>query len=218
MRISEGIEEDGIVVGNTYDKYSSKNPIVRWMMNGFSKSLSDLIAKVSPATIHEIGCGEGFWVLQWIREGIEARGSDFSSQVIDLARSNAIEQKLSADIFTQRSIYGINVDDDSADLIVCCEVMEHLESPAEGLQALNKIAKKFVILSVPREPIWCALNLARGKYLSSLGNTPGHIQHWSRSAFIELVSKYFDIIDIKSPLPWTMLLCQVKENKGKVNE
>jgi hypothetical protein len=68
-----------------------------------------------------------------------------------------------------------------------------------------------VVVSVPREPIWCGLNMVRGKYFSKLGNTPGHIQHWSSSDFVNLVSKYFDVVEVKKPLPWTMLLCRVKE-------
>ena len=35
MKISNGFAEQGIVVGNTYDKYGSSNPIVRRIMRGF---------------------------------------------------------------------------------------------------------------------------------------------------------------------------------------
>ena len=63
-------------------------------MNGFNGTLSELVEKTAPKTIHEIGCGEGYWVMQWNRQGIDARGSDFSSQVIELARENAIENNL----------------------------------------------------------------------------------------------------------------------------
>ena len=211
MKISGGIREDGIVVGNAYDKYGSRNPIVRWLMSGFSDSLSELVVKAAPKTIHEIGCGEGYWVMQWNRQGIDARGSDFSSQVIELARSNAVDNGLSPDVYKQRSIYDVESDHDSADLIVCCEVLEHLEHPEDGLQALQRVADKHVIVSVPREPIWCALNMVRGKYISKLGNTPGHIQHWSCSNFVKLVSQYFDIVEVKNPLPWTILLGRVKQ-------
>ena len=213
MKISGGIKEDGIVIGNAYDKYGSKNPIVRWMMRGFNSSLSELVVKAAPKTIHEIGCGEGYWVMQWNQQGIDARGSDFSSKVIELARENAVDNGLDPDVYEQRSIYDVDTDHDSAELIVCCEVMEHLEHPEDGLRALQRIVKKHVILSVPREPIWCGLNIVRGKYLSKLGNTPGHIQHWSRLGFVKLVSNYFDVIEVKTPLPWTMILCRVKDNK-----
>jgi 2-polyprenyl-3-methyl-5-hydroxy-6-metoxy-1,4-benzoquinol methylase len=210
MKISGGIKEEGIVVGNAYDKYGSRNPIVRWIMSGFYDTLSELVAKAAPKTIHEIGCGEGYWVMQWNIEGIDARGSDFSAQVIDLARENAIDNGLPLDLYEQRNIYDVEIGKDSAELIVCCEVLEHLEHPEDGLLALQRIAEKYVVVSVPREPIWCGLNMVRGKYLSKLGNTPGHIQHWSSSDFVNLVSKYFNVVEVKKPLPWTMILCRVK--------
>ncbi len=210
MKISGGLKEDGVVIGNAYDKYGSQNPIVRGIMNGFNNSLIDLVTKAAPKKIHEVGCGEGYWVMRWNHQNFEARGSDFSSQIIELARKNALEDNLSPSIFQQRSIYDVNSDHDSADLIVCCEVLEHLEYPEGGLQALQKVVEKHLILSVPREPVWRLFNIVRGKYLTNLGNTPGHIQHWSRSGFIKMVSNYYDIICVKTPLPWTMLLCRVK--------
>ncbi len=210
MKMSEGLQEDGVVVGNAYDKYGSKNPVVRWIMKGFADALSCLVTKVKPRSIHEIGCGEGYWVLAWEKQGIVARGSDFSEIVIDLACGNAKSQGLSPTLFTRRSIYDMEPVQDSADLIVCCEVLEHLEQPEEGLAALQRVATDYVIVSVPREPIWCLLNLVRGKYFSSFGNTPGHLQRWSCAQFIELVGRYFDIVEVKKPLPWTMLLCRVR--------
>jgi SAM-dependent methyltransferase len=210
MKISGGLQENGIAVGNAYDKYGSRNPFVRWLMKGFSATLSRLVEKANPRTIHEIGCGEGYWVLHWNRQGIEARGSDFSEKVISLARDNAKDEGVSPIVFNQSSIYEIKSGRDSADLIVCCEVLEHLEQPEAGLTALMGVATDYVILSVPREPIWRALNMVRGKYPASFGNTPGHIQHWSTAKFTDLVGRYFDIVEVQTPLPWTMLLCRPK--------
>ena len=208
VKISGGAKENGIVVGNAYDKYSSRNPIVKWMMRGFETALSELVTKASPTAIHEIGCGEGYWVLRWVEQGLVARGCDFSNHVIEIARENAAERGMSTSLFATRSIYDLEADCDGADLVVCCEVLEHLEHPEAGLQALQRVVGRHLIVSVPREPLWCALNLARGKYIAHIGNTPGHIQHWSKSSFIRMVSKYFSVVEVKSPLPWTMLLCQ----------
>lgn len=211
IKISEGLSENGVVVGNNYDKYGSRNPIVRWLMNGFDQSLSTLVERANPASIHEVGCGEGYWVLRWNSEGLEAKGSDFSEKVISIAQDNARARGFQESLFTQKSIYDLEKKSDNADLIVCCEVLEHIENPEQGLEALKRAASKYVLLSVPREPLWCGMNLARGKYISSFGNTPGHIQHWSQKKFINMVSKYFDIVEVKAPIPWTMLLCHVKE-------
>lgn len=208
IKISGGTKEDGIVIGNAYNKYGSSNSIVKWMMNGFEAALTDFVAKASPLSIHEIGCGEGYWTLHWLKQGLPARGSDFSTQVIRLAHENAAEQNQPSSLFKASSIYELTTEQDSADLIVCCEVLEHLEDPEVGLQALQRVVGKHLIISVPQEPLWRLLNMARGKYIPHWGNTPGHLQHWSKRGFIRLVSKYFDIIETKSPLPWTMLLCR----------
>ena len=208
MKIAGGTKENGVVVGNAYDKYGSANPVVKWMMAGFETALSELVTKASPKSIHEIGCGEGYWVLNWAEQGMEARGCDFSTQVIAIARENATGRGLSSSLFEAKSIYDLETGRDDADLVVCCEVLEHLEQPEVALQALQRIEFRHLIVSVPKEPLWCALNLARGKYIADWGNTPGHIQHWSKTGFIRMVSKYFDVLEVRSPLPWTMLLCR----------
>lgn len=208
IKISGGAKEEGIVFGNTYDKYGSKNPLVKWMMKGFESALSDFVARIAPQSIHEVGCGEGYWVLRWNEQGFAARGCDFSRQVIDIARENALDRELSSALFDVRSIYDLESERDGADLIVCCEVLEHLEFPEAALQALQRVVRGHLIISVPREPLWRMLNLLRGKYMTEWGNTAGHLQHWSKSGFIKQVSTYFDIVEVKSPLPWTMLLCR----------
>ncbi len=207
MKVSQGRIEDGIVVGNTYDKYGTKNPIARKLMHGFHSSLETLVEQCAPTSIHEVGCGEGFLAMEWQEQGIDVRGSDFSTEVIEIARENARSRNLPDHLFTVRSIYDLAHPQDSANLVVCCEVLEHLEDPVAGLEALKKITEQHLIISVPREPIWSVLNMARGKYWSDFGNTPGHIQNWSRAAFVELVGSHFEVQRIESPLPWTMLLC-----------
>ena len=208
INISKGKEENGVVIGNTYDKYSTRNPIERRLMRGYQESLEELVCIAKPQSIHEVGCGEGYWMIRWAEEGYSVHGTDFSTQVIAIAKQNAIQKGIPEQIFEPRSIYELDPKQDSADLVVCCEVLEHLDDPERGLLSLKTITRSHLILSVPREPIWRILNLARGKYWNEQGNTPGHIQHWSRSGFIQLVKKHFKVIETRSPLPWTMVLCR----------
>lgn len=215
MKVVQGQIEGGIEVGNHYDKYGSTNPIARYLMQGFTDALDALVEKTGAQNIHEVGCGEGHWTLRWLSQGKQVRGCDFSSIAISLANQNALEAKLPVRneagqaTFSQKSIYDLT-GNDVAPLVVCCEVLEHLEYPIEALQKLTEIADPWLILSVPREPIWRLLNLSRGKYFTSLGNTPGHIQHWSTTGFLEMVSEYAEIVEFKTPLPWTIVLCKVK--------
>lgn len=205
------IVEDGVIAGNYYDKYATKNPIARYLMDGFLESVSTLVGSVRADTVHEVGCGEGNLSIFLAKRypQIRFRGSDFSKQVVDLARANAARERLPID-FRANSLYDLTSAADSADLIICCEVLEHLEEPERALGIVTKLARKNLILSVPREPIWRVLNMARGKYLKDVGNTPGHLQHWSRRSFLRLVSGYADVVKVLTPLPWTMVLCRTK--------
>ncbi len=213
MKISGGLTQDEIVVGNVYNKYAARNPLVRLIMRRFLRTVDDFVAKAEPASIHEIGCGEGFLTLRLKQHGYNARGSDFSEKVIGIAKENAAALGVAPSIFKSRSVYDVTLED-AADLLVCCEVLEHLENPSEALRALQSLAPKFVIVSVPREPIWRILNVMRGKYIGAWGNSPGHIQHWSRKDFLNLLQSFFSIVEVQTPLPWTMVLCSAK-NAGE---
>lgn len=215
MKVLGGKTENGIVVGNIYDKYVSANAVVKILMRGFESNLDQLIQKADPKSIHDVGCGEGYWTLRWIKKGFQARGSDFSTIAIEAAKTEASLRGVSPEAFEVHSVYDLDKENVSADLIICCEVLEHLEHPREALKALEEATQSHLILSVPREPLWSAMNLARGKYFKSLGNTPGHIQKWSKASFVSLVSEFFDVVDTRSPIPWTMVLCSKKKQVWK---
>jgi hypothetical protein len=68
---------------------------------------------------------------------------------------------------------------------------------------------------VPREPLWRGLNMARGAYLKDLGNTPGHINHWSKRAFNELVSLYGRPEKVAGVFPWTLAVVDVPSGPAR---
>ena len=68
------------------------------------------------------------------------------------------------------------------------------------------LAERAVLVSTPWEPLWRGLNMARGKYIRELGNTPGHIQHFSKRALIRLAQRHIRITERRDPIPWTVLL------------
>jgi ubiquinone/menaquinone biosynthesis C-methylase UbiE len=116
---------------------------------------------------------------------------------------------------SQESIYELNRADGSFDMVVCLEVLEHLKDPVAALRELLRVSRRDVILSVPREPLWCWLNMMRGKYWASGGNTPGHIQHWSKSAFARFVGKICSVQSVATPLPWTVILATKRDQPSE---
>lgn len=210
LLIASGLREQGVLAGNLYDKYGSRNPLVRALMRGFEEALDELVVVTNSKNIHEVGCGEGRWTIEWAARGLDARGTDFSEHVLALARANC-ERAGAAARFRAASIYDLEAATDAAELVVCCEVLEHLDEPERAVDVLASLASPWLIASVPREPIWSLMNMARGKYWSSWGNTPGHLQRWSTESFTRLLSRRFEIVTVRRPLPWSMVLCRVRE-------
>jgi 2-polyprenyl-3-methyl-5-hydroxy-6-metoxy-1,4-benzoquinol methylase len=165
-----------------------------------------LVDRTGAREAHEVGCGEGELAIRLARRGLEVRGSDASPEVIAeagrRARAAGLELELKA-----APLEALEPSDDAAELIVCCEVMEHLPDPDAALEVVGRLASPWAIISVPREPLWRALNLGRLKYVGSLGNTPGHLQHWSRRGFARFVERRLELVELHSPPPWTMALC-----------
>jgi len=202
--------ESNVVVGNVEDKANLKNPISKWLVQNFDNTLFDFLQTANPASIHEVGCGEGRLTSMIAdRYNIPLRATEFSAAITAELNAKNSYQNITYD---QKSIYDLTLNIDHADTIICCEVLEHLEFPEKALETLKSLNANYYILSVPNEPVWCILNMVRGKYLSSFGNTPGHIQHWSKKSFVNfLTQRGFKIFTSKVTLPWTMVIGTFKK-------
>jgi SAM-dependent methyltransferase len=159
----------------------------------------------------EIGCGEGFSTQRLrdiLPDNTELRASEYVAELVPRAQERNPSVKV-----IQESIYETTHADNSFDLVFLLEVLEHLDYPDQALAELKRILKPggYLILGVPREPIWRALNMARGKYLGALGNTPGHFNHWSTFTLKRFIIKHFGpVLARRTPLPWTIVLSQKK--------
>ncbi len=195
--------ENGIIVGTASNKYELKNPIARYLLANFKKAIADLLINIDPKSIIEIGCGEGY-VTQILLEKTNAHilATDISETILKQTQNTIQSPRIE---FRATNIKDF-IKREQAELIVCCEVLEHLENPEEGINIIKALTTEYALISVPREPLWRILNFSRGAYLTDWGNSPGHIQHWSQKEFIHLLEKYFEVLVIKSPIPWTIVL------------
>ncbi len=192
--------------GNYYNKYESKNPIVRALMNKYFNDLDSLIfpIKSNINSALEIGCGEGYVTKHIQNLGISIEGADISERIIQVAR----ELHPSIEFRTQ-SIYDLDASKKKYDIIFVNQVFEHLEAPKIALLQIQKSTSKYLFFSVPNEPFFRIANLMRLHYLSDFGNPPGHINHWSKKSFqLFLESCKLDIITISTSTVWILALCK----------
>jgi len=202
------VSDGGIVTGNTYDKYGSSNPVVRRLMSGFERSLDELLDRASPRSLLDVGCGEGVLVHRWAQRIGDGRliGIDLEEDSIQAGWARHQAPNLEYRVMEAATL---PFADGEFELASAIEVLEHLPDPEHTLSEMARCAARHLLVSVPREPVWRMLNLARGAYWSELGNTPGHLNHWSKRSIVGLLSRHGEVVEVRSPFPWTMLLVRL---------
>lgn len=190
------------------DKYTKANLLSRFLLDRFFETVIQTVPS-GVSSILEVGCGEGFSTKRLSRalSGKKFFASDHDENLLDTAR------KLNPGInITKESLYQLKRDSGSFDIVISLEVFEHLKNPHDAIKEILRVSSRYVLVSVPNEPLWRILNLCRGKYITKLGNTPGHINHWSPEGFKRFVKVYSRVVCKKNPTPWTVLLAEKTKN------
>lgn len=194
--------------GNTFDKYGSSSRMVRRLMGRFERMLDELIALAAPSSILDVGCGEGVLTSRWAERLPDSTivGLDLPDPRLEAHWQPRQRPNLR---FTGGRAEQLSFADDEFDLVTAIETLEHVLDPEQALAEMARVAGRHLLVSAPREPIWRALNVARGAYVEQLGNTPGHIHHWSRRELTRLLARHGQPIEVRSPFPWSMVLLRV---------
>ncbi|HSS57140.1 MAG TPA: class I SAM-dependent methyltransferase [Solirubrobacteraceae bacterium] len=205
------VDREGTVTGNTYDKYGSTNPVVRRLMGGFEGTLEELFTQADPQSLLDVGCGEGVLTHRWAqRLGDQRRvvGIDLDDPALHGEWAKRTAPNLEYRVMKAENLPFADGEFDAATAI---EVLEHVPDAEHTVAEMARVAKRWLLVSVPREPLWRGLNMARGAYWKDLGNTPGHVNHWSKRSFVALLSRHGEVVQARSPFPWTMLLVRLRD-------
>jgi 2-polyprenyl-3-methyl-5-hydroxy-6-metoxy-1,4-benzoquinol methylase len=188
---------------NNYIKNTSKNPVQKFLITNFRKTLFQLLEGLELEKVLDAGCGEGFILSELKKNNIgnHREGIEYSQEAIDIGKE--IFPSL---VFRQGDIYGLPYRDNSFDIVICTEVLEHLENPGEALDEIVRVSKRYCLFSVPNEPYFRIANFVRGKNLSRWGNDLDHVQCWSGKEFEGFVKTRLDVLSVKNPFPWTVVL------------
>ena len=189
-------------------KYRSKNPAQRALIRRFVTQVHRFFDASEPlSAVLEVGCGEGFLLGALSDQHVDKRfvGVDLNQDDLDLLRS-----KFGRIETHQGSAYDLGFLEGPFDLVMCCEVMEHLEDTDRALEQIVSLGPKRVIITVPHEPWFQLSNLARGKNVARLGNDVGHLNHWGRAGLRSLLEPRFEVIELVGSFPWLLALAAPK--------
>ena len=190
-----------------WQKYQSKNPVQQALINRFLGVLTALVDPLEVRSVLDAGCGEGF-VLNMLlqhRPTMNVIGIDIDREAIQRGR------KLFPDMpFQVADVLELPHPDDSFDLVVCTEVLEHLADPQTALHEICRVSRRYCLLSVPHEPLFRLSNLLRGKSILRLGNDIDHLHNWTQIAFVRLLQPHLQLVAIRRSFPWQIVLGEVK--------
>jgi glycosyltransferase involved in cell wall biosynthesis/2-polyprenyl-3-methyl-5-hydroxy-6-metoxy-1,4-benzoquinol methylase len=197
-----------VPTGNVYDKYGTTNRLFRGLVGAFRSDVEELLGVAAPASILDVGCGEGVLTEAWAKSGVATRivGVDLEAPGLQAEWASRRGPNLE---FRTADATALPFAAGEFDLVSGIEVLEHVPDPAATLEEMTRVAARRLLASTPREPLWRILNLLRGSYLRSFGNTPGHLNHWSKRGLTALVWRYGTIVEVRPPLPWTLALVRV---------
>lgn len=211
MSISETFryEPQQSVDTSNYRKHTSSSTLQRALIDKFHTKITSIVKSLEPETLIDCGAGEGFVAEVLLTEmpALQVTGFDVLPKSVELAQLRNPRGN-----FSTGSIYDIEHEDNSFDVAVAFEVMEHLHEAEKALAEMARVASKYVVLSVPHEPFFCLANAARGKNLDvdPKGSDPDHRNFWGRKDFGEFVSQHLDVVTLTGSMPWTICVGKVR--------
>jgi len=116
---------------------------------------------------------------------------------------------------SRESVYALDFDDRSFDLVLCLEVLEHLERPGVALEELRRVCRRDLVLSVPHEPFFRLGSLARGKYWRMLGRHPEHLRARNRRTFRAFLVRHVEVRELTIAFPWLIAHCRPPGSRVK---
>jgi 2-polyprenyl-3-methyl-5-hydroxy-6-metoxy-1,4-benzoquinol methylase len=153
------------------------NPLVEALVDRFMLGRKRRIeACRQPGALLDIGCGRGAFLASMQRAGWQVTGVEFSDETAAYARE----------------VYGVTVTTDLAfpdasfDVITVNHVLEHMEAPAQTIQACYRLLKKGGVLIVA-VPNIRSLQATIGKNAWLHLDVPYHLVHFSEEGLSRLL-------------------------------
>jgi SAM-dependent methyltransferase len=177
--------------------------VVRHLVARFLQRIGSLVEAQGPRRVLEVGCGEAV-VIQYLSgrlPGVRFVGAELDGAALARGRVRCPGVPL-----VQADAYQLPFRSRGYDLVLCLEVLEHLEDPGRALRELRRVSRGGCLLSVPHEPFFRLGNLFRGKNVLRLGNPSDHVQHWGAADFASFCGAELAVRTATGSFPWLIVL------------
>jgi 2-polyprenyl-6-hydroxyphenyl methylase/3-demethylubiquinone-9 3-methyltransferase len=140
-----------------------------------------IVATFQSAKVIDIGCGGGILTesLARARPEFDIIGFDISPKSIKIAKKHAKENKVVNVRYKVGSAYHLPISDESVDIIVMSDILEHLNDLSTVFKEINRVLKKggvFVYDTVNRTLFSWLVVIRFSEKLTNL--VPNHIHDW----------------------------------------
>ncbi len=186
-------------------KYRHPNVVYQWLNRRFRQALLALLGGSDARAVLEVGCGEGF-LLAFLAEHLPKAtlaGLDLAPDAVRYGRA----QCPGAAFLLVADGNRLPFRSDAFDVVVCSEMLEHLRDVEPVLAELKRISRRYVVVSVPREPYFSFLT--RLAIWLRQAEDPEHVQSWTRRGFARLLREHFATARLGTSGIYRLALCEV---------
>ena len=186
-------------------RHTTRNVLYRWHMEAFHDAIFEFVQAAHPASVLDAGCGEGFGVHELARRdpSLVLAGIDLDAEAVAYAEARFGDVAS----FMRGSVLELPCDAGAFDLVLCSEVLEHLSAPERAIAEMKRVARTHVLITVPLEPYFQALNDI-AQWLGISGD-PGHVQFWNHAVFQAFIETHFDRATLARKHMYQLALCEV---------
>jgi SAM-dependent methyltransferase len=194
-------------ISSNQAKYESGNPVVQRLLGRFFARVEAAVAPLGAESVLDAGCGEG--------EALHRLAAILPDRVAAVDLEERCVAEVRARFPSVEASRGTVTDlafaDASFDLVLCLEVLEHLDDPVAAVAELARVSSRHVVVSVPYEPWFRLGNLLRGNHLAGLGNHPEHVNHFNRGSLRHLLETSLDVVEVSVAFPWLVATARVRD-------
>ena len=192
---------------SNFQKYQTSNPLMQRIIHRFLQEVVQTACQLHPDSIVDLGCGEGI-VAGMLREEMPNAGYlglDLSETAIQTA--TRLQPGLE---FRIGNVLDPVADPGCAELVLCLEVVEHLDEPDEAVARVMEWTSRHALISVPWEPWFRMGNFLRGRHIRRFGNHPEHVQQFTPRSFSALLGRHAGSHRVWTCFPWILGLAQIR--------